>query len=106
MKKTAGRKYEAQAQVMKALAHPSRLLIVNELAKGPMCVSEITNLVGVDTSTVSRHLLLLKNVAIVDTEKQGANVFYSLKMPCALNFFTCMDKVLKTRAREQSAAVR
>jgi len=97
------KKYEAQAQIMKALAHPTRLFIVNELAAGERCVCEFTAMVGADTSTISKHLLLLKNAGIVEVDKRGTSMYYSLKMPCILNFFGCVDEVLKKKLEEQMA---
>lgn len=86
--------YEARARVIKAMAHPTRLFMVEELSKGERCVCDLTEMVGADTSTVSRHLSLLKNAGIVDDDKRGTQVFYSLKVPCVLNFFTCVESVL------------
>jgi ArsR family transcriptional regulator len=94
-------RYEAQAQIMKALAHPTRVLIAHELAKGEKCVCELTDMVGADTSTVSKHLSIMKNAGIVDFEKRGTSMFYSLRMPCVLNFFTCANQVLKERIESQ-----
>ena len=54
--------------VIKALAHPTRLFIVEELVEGPRCVCELTAMVGDDISTVSRHLAVLRNAGIVDDE--------------------------------------
>jgi ArsR family transcriptional regulator len=86
---------EARAKVMKALAHSSRLLIVEELAKGEKCVCELVGMIGADFSTVSKHLSVLKNAGLVQDEKRGAQVFYSLLSPCVLNFFSCVESVLK-----------
>jgi ArsR family transcriptional regulator len=93
-------KFEARAKVIKALAHPTRLFIVDELSHQERCVYELTEKVGADVSTVSRHLAVLKGVGIVKDEKRGAQVFYSLRMPCVLNFFTCVETVMKTVAEE------
>jgi DNA-binding transcriptional ArsR family regulator len=94
-------RFEAQAQVMKALSHPTRLFIVHELAKAEKCVCELTEMVGADTSTISKHLLIMKNAGIVECEKRGASIYYSLKMKCVLNFFTCVNKVLKKKVESQ-----
>ena len=93
--------YEARARIVKALAHPARLLIVDELAKTPLCVCDIRDLVGSDLSTVSKHLSVLRNAGVVADEKRGIQVFYSLRCPCAVNFFACAEKVLKTTAKDQ-----
>ena len=93
--------FEARAKIIKAMAHPTRLFIVDELSKGEKCVCELTEMIGADTSTVSKHLSVLKNANIVQDEKRGLQVFYKLKMPCVLNFFSCVESVLKSSAEEQ-----
>lgn len=94
-------RYEARAKVLKALAHPTRLFIVDELSKQERCVYELAEMVGTDGSTVSRHLALLKNAGIVRDEKRGTQVFYSLRVPCVLSFFSCLETVLESVAKEQ-----
>ena len=92
-------RYEARARIVKAMAHPARLLMVDELSHGERCVCELTDLVGSDISTVSKHLSVLKNAGIVQDEKRGSQVFYSLKVPCIMNFFNCVEAVIS--AEEQ-----
>lgn len=89
--------FEERALVMKAMAHASRLLIVDELSRGERCVCELTELVGHDISTVSKHLAVLKRVGIVADEKRGLQVYYRLKTPCILSFFGCIESVLRER---------
>ncbi len=84
---------KAQATVLKALAHPTRLLLVEELARRPRCVCELRDAARLDISTVSKHLAILRNAGIVEDEKRGLKVFYSLKTPCVLNFFRCVESV-------------
>ena len=91
-------RFEERARVIKAMAHPSRLFIIEELAKNERCVCELTDMVGSDVSTVSKHLAVLREAGIVTDEKRGLQVYYSLKMPCILNFFGCVESVLKARA--------
>jgi ArsR family transcriptional regulator len=97
-------RYEARARIVKALAHPTRLFIVDELAKtGERCVCELTEMVGADMSTVSRHLASLKGAGIVEDEKRGAQVYYRLRVKCILNFFGCVEAVLKANARDHES---
>jgi ArsR family transcriptional regulator len=103
MDKTESARFEAQALIMKALSHPTRLFIAHELGKSEKCVCELTEMVGADTSTISRHLSILKNSGIVDYEKRGTSIYYTLKMKCVLNFFTCVNEVLKKRVESQMA---
>lgn len=95
-------KFEARAKIIKALAHPARLFIVDELAnKGERCVCELTEMIGTDMSTVSRHLAVLKSAGILEDEKRGAMVYYRLRVKCILDFFGCIESVVKNNAREQ-----
>jgi ArsR family transcriptional regulator len=95
-------RYEARAAVIKAMGHPTRLFIVEELSRGERCVRELTEMVGADVSTISKHLSVLRNAGIVQDEKRGAQVFYSLLVPCVLNFFSCVESVLESKAKEQA----
>jgi DNA-binding transcriptional ArsR family regulator len=88
--------FRARARVMKALAHPTRLFIVDELSRRERCVCELTEMIGAD---VSKHLSVLKNAGIVEDERGGAQIFYSLKCPCVLNFFSCVESVLRSEVR-------
>lgn len=96
---------EARAQIIKAMAHPTRLFIVDELSRSERCVADLTKMIGADVSTVSKHLTILKNVGIVDDEKRGVQVFYSLRCPCVLSFFSCVENVIKTTAERHKELV-
>jgi len=97
--------YERRVRVIKALAHPSRLYIVDRLAEHEYCVNELTALVGSDMSTVSKHLSVLKNAGVIQDEKRGTSIYYSLRIPCILNFFKCADAVILALEKEQNALV-
>ncbi len=90
---------EARARVMKALAHPSRLFIIDELARGERSVRALTGMIGADVSTVSKHLALLRKAGVVLDERRGQQVFYRLRVPCILNFFGCVEAVLEEVSR-------
>ncbi len=95
MDRATRNRYETRAQIVKALAHPARLLIVDELSRHPeRCVCELTELVGSDMSTVSRHLSLLKNAGLLEDEKRGQMVFYRLRAKCITKFFECIESVI------------
>ena len=93
--------YEARAAIIKAMAHPTRLFIVDHLSRRKACVAELTSLIGADMSTVSKHLAVLKSAGIVEDRKQGAQVYYALRVPCIMNFFGCVESVIKTNASRQ-----
>ena len=94
---------EARARVMKALAHPSRLFIVDELSRGERCVCELTEMIGADVSTVSKHLAVLREAGLVLDDRRGQQVFYRLRVPCILNFFGCVEAVIAEAERSATA---
>jgi ArsR family transcriptional regulator len=98
-------RYESRARVIKAMAHPTRLFMVDTLAKKEHCVCELTDMIGADVSTVSKHLSVLKNAGIVADEKRGSMVFYRLHVPCVTNFFDCVEAVIRTTAAAEMEAV-
>ena len=97
----AQNQYEARTAIIKALAHPSRLFIVEELQKKERSVGELTEMIGSDMSTVSKHLSILKNSGLVSCSKQGTTVLYSLRCPCILDFIGCIEDVLETNTESQ-----
>jgi DNA-binding transcriptional ArsR family regulator len=84
-----------RAGIMKALAHPVRILIVEALAEGERCVCELNRLADIDQSNVSRHLAFLKQAGIVSDRREGMKVFYKLQTPCILRAFECAVEVAK-----------
>jgi DNA-binding transcriptional ArsR family regulator len=107
MQKTVQRtpaQFREQAKVMKALAHPTRMFILDELSRGERCVCELTDMIGAEMPTVSRHLSLLKGVGLVADEKRGSKIFYRLRVPCCLSFLKCVESVLAADEAESRAA--
>ncbi len=94
-----------RAEVVKGLAHPSRLLIAEALVNGELCVCELTDLVGADISTVSKHLSIMKHSGLVKVEKRGLNQFYRLSCPCLMEFFRCVDLIHRTKAESYESYV-
>jgi ArsR family transcriptional regulator len=94
---------EARARVLKAMAHPTRLFIIEELEKEERCVCDLTAMIGADISTVSKHLSVLRQAGIVLDDKRGNQVFYRLRVPCILNFFGCVESVLENQVRSQAS---
>lgn len=93
--------FTAKAKVLKALAHPTRLWMAEQLADGEKCVCEFVEVIDADFSTISKHLSVLKEAGIVAVDKRGKQVYYTLKVPCILNFMGCVEAVLENNAKEQ-----
>lgn len=106
MKDSVKDRYESRAKIIKAMAHPSRLIIIDQLAVKERTVQELTDKVEADMSTVSKHLSVLKNSGIIQSEKRGLNVYYSLKVPCIMNFFGCVEEVIKASMKLHQVALK
>lgn len=87
--------FRAQARILKSLANESRLMIVDRLSRGECTAGELTQLVGSDQTTVSKHLAVLRAHGIVEDRREGSSVVYRLLTPCIMNFFSCATQVLK-----------
>ncbi|MHB9024505.1 MAG: ArsR/SmtB family transcription factor [Armatimonadota bacterium] len=98
--------YKQKATIIKAMAHPSRLVIIDALAEGEKCVCDLQRLVGSDLSTVSKHLSVMKNAGLVTDRKEGLQVFYRLRVPCVLRFFECVEAVLRANSEEAARVMR
>lgn len=84
----------SRAKVFKAMAHPSRMHIIELLREGPRNVGELTATIGSDISTVSKHLGILKESGIVSAEQRGKSVYYVLYCSCIPDFVRCVDEVI------------
>jgi ArsR family transcriptional regulator len=90
-----------RAKVFKALGHPSRLLMVEALGEGEKCVCELQELVGSDMSTVSKHLSVLREAGLVQDDRRGTNIYYSLRMRCVTSFLGCVQRFFDQQLEEQ-----
>ena len=92
----------ARAKIMKALASPVRLKIVDELSRGEKCLCELLPLFIMNKSTLSRHMAELRNVGIVSERREGARTYFKLQTPCILSIFDCTMGVIKAEAQRHS----
>lgn len=95
----------SRSHVIKALGHPTRIFMVTLLSEKEMSVGELTEAVGADVSTVSRHLSLMKQVGLLSDRKEGNRVVYSLLCPCIMQFIHCIDDVIYKDARRGLSCV-
>ncbi len=93
------------AQVCQALADPIRLMIIFTLAKGPMCVNDLALELEVPQSSISRHLRVLRDRALVETQRQGVTVMYSLADERIIKALEYMRAVLSERLMRQVRVV-
>jgi ArsR family transcriptional regulator len=92
---------EIRAKIIKAMSHPVRLMMIEFLKPGECSFSDIFDLFQLDKSTVSKHLLVLKEAGIVSSRKSGADMIYKLEVPCVTDFFGCVTAVINSNVKKQ-----
>lgn len=96
---------EIRSGIIKAMAHPVRLMVIEYLKDGSRTFSEIFGLFGFDKSTISKHLLVLKEAGIVSSKKSGSDMIYTLEVPCVTDFFGCVTAVIENNVRRQQVCL-
>jgi ArsR family transcriptional regulator len=96
---------EIRADIIKALAHPVRLILVQELKDNDLPFSTLNEIFEYDKSTISKHLSVLKNVGIISSKKIAGDVVYHIEMCCVNNFLQCIDSVLKQNIEKQQSCL-
>ena len=99
------REAEIRSKIIKAMAHPVRLTVVEFLRDGEHSFSEIVHLFQLDKSTVSKHLLILREAGLVSSRKDGADAIYRLEVPCITDFFSCVTAVIESNVKKQQACL-
>ena len=95
--------YNRKSEIFKAIAHPTRLMILEMLYGDEKCVSDIQLKIKADFSTISKHLQVMKSAGLLDQRREKKNVFYSLRVPCIMNFMGCIDEVIRKDSADISA---
>ncbi|NLT24144.1 MAG: winged helix-turn-helix transcriptional regulator [Syntrophorhabdus sp.] len=96
---------EIRSNIIKAMGHPVRLMMIEFLKDGTRSFSEIFSLFTLDKSTVSKHLLVLKEAGIITSQKTGADMIYRLEVPCVTDFFCCVTAVIENNVRRQQVCL-
>jgi ArsR family transcriptional regulator, arsenate/arsenite/antimonite-responsive transcriptional repressor len=96
---------EIRSKIIKSLSHPVRLIIVELLKEGELSFSKINDLFESDKSTVSKHLLVLKEAGIVSSRKSGIDMIYKLEVPCITDFFGCVTAVIENTVKKQQVCL-
>jgi len=88
----AGNDIDRFAEVLKALASPARLRIVNILARGERSVTELCERSGLKQSLVSQQLKILRLNNIVSSRKEVPHIYYSLKEKNVIRMLNCLSR--------------
>ena len=82
--------YQENARILKALAHPTRLQIIELIREKGPCVKAMEEKIGVAQPNISQHLSLLRNIGIVEAEREGHQVCYRIKNQTVLKLLDAM----------------
>ncbi|MBD3275554.1 MAG: metalloregulator ArsR/SmtB family transcription factor [Candidatus Marinimicrobia bacterium] len=82
--------YQKEADILKALANPIRLKIVDAVKDGEVCVGNLAKMTGASQSCVSQHLSILRNIGLVKTYRDGNLVCYTLNHDLTEKILTCI----------------
>ena len=83
--------FEMKAEVLQALAHPTRLMILDQLKNGGCCVCKLIPKMGKEQSNISHHLAILRKAGIVECQRKKKEIYYSLNDKSILNALNCLD---------------
>lgn len=70
--------YKIKADFLKVLAHPVRLMLIEELKSGEKSVGELVKRLGLGQSTISQHLIALRSAGILKSRQEGTTVYYDI----------------------------
>ncbi len=98
-----GALYEARAEVFRAMAHPTRLRILEALRDRERCVCDLQQIAGSSLPTVSRHLAQMRAVGLLSCRREGTSIYYRLLVPCVTEAFACIDEALRADGERRAA---
>jgi len=93
--------FELEAAYLQAMAHPVRLYLLHFLASGPKCNCEIVPSLGLDHSTISRHLNTLKRAGILSSYKEGVKVMFHIQDERVLALMETVSAMVAKGMREE-----
>ena len=92
------RAYRVRARILKALAHPSRLIMIETMSDGgEICVGDLVEMIGADQSTISKHLALLEAAGLIDYRKEGRRILYRLARPGVVDLLECVEGIVEEK---------
>jgi len=96
---------ELKAEILKALAQPTRLRILELLRDGEKCICEIVPAINGEQSNISRHISLMQKSHLVTTRKDGVKVMVKVKDAKIFDILDRVSIILKDQMSEQSRLI-
>lgn len=92
-----GRLFDLQADILRALAHPARLQILQLLREGERCVCEIEPVLGLRQPNISQHLAILRAADLVATRRDGLRIMYRVIDPTLFEVIDLVTGMVRRR---------
>lgn len=92
--------FQIKADLFKALAHPSRIKILEFLRDGEKCVCEFTENLDLEQSNVSQHLSILKRQDLITSRKEGLKVIYSVNREEIYDVLDRVEDIIVSQAED------
>lgn len=103
---TIGELQTFKADFFRALGHPVRIRLVEELGQGERTVAELQQALGIPQPLVSQQLAVLRGRELVSTRKSGANVVYALRDPLLVDLLAVARRIFENRLTDTTAMLR
>ena len=92
--------FKIKADFLKSLAHPARLVIIEYLKKGESSVGQMVNDLGIEQSSLSKHLATLRQTGILSSRQEKLNVYYSIKDRDIYSVLRPISEILRKKLKE------
>lgn len=99
-------RWDLGAELFKAIGHPMRLAMLEKLRDQSWCVCDIAASLDLNKSVASKHLSLLYDVGLLEVEKRGTQVIYTLAAPCLVDMARCGHQAVVEQKRKRLGEVR
>jgi ArsR family transcriptional regulator len=95
-----------KAEIFQALAHPTRIAIVETLGSGEMSAGQIIEELGIEQANASQHLSVLRSKQIVVNRKEGNQVFYSLRDPVLIEVLDILKRYFYSQLSQTASMLK
>lgn len=94
-------KIKYQAEFLSVLAQPTRLKLLYFLKDGEQCACKINPYMQEDPSVVSRHLVKMRDLGILESRKEGVSIYYRIKEPLVFQILDTVDGIVKNNLQDR-----
>ena len=98
--------YNLHADMCKTISNPRRQAILDTIRNGEMTVSELIEKTGISQANLSQHLSILRSKGVVNTRRDGNNVYYSLSNLKIIKAYDLISEVLEDSTTSRNKAIK